>query len=246
MVRSGSAWCAPRMRGRAVGTALLGLLLNSVPGFGFELTSPVACDIGRDCFVQSYVAHPFGSKPRDYTCGTRTYGNHNGTDFRLRDLRMMRAGVNVQAAAPGKVLRTRNDVPDGEFLAGSREAVAGRECGNGLIIAHEDGWETQYCHLAQGSVVVEPGQQVKRGDVLGRVGLSGQTEFPHLHITVRRGGTVVDPFAIGARPGTCSTGTSLWDASLQGALAFHQREVINRGEPGRAGRLCACERTAAE
>ncbi|MGH7255156.1 MAG: M23 family metallopeptidase, partial [Nitrospirales bacterium] len=76
----------------------------------------------------------------------------------------------------------------------SRTRVAGRECGNGVLIDHPGGWQTQYCHLRQGSIRVKPGEQVARGTALGLVGLSGKTEFPHLHLTLRRDGEIIDPF----------------------------------------------------
>ncbi len=58
-----------------------------------------------------------------------------------------------------------------------------RECGNGVVIAHAGGWETQYCHMAQGGLAVKPDQPVTTGQTLA-VGLSGLTEYPHLHFTV--------------------------------------------------------------
>jgi hypothetical protein len=96
-------------------------------------------------------------------------------------------------------------------------------------IEHANGWETQYCHMANGSIAVRPGQQVTAGQRLGVVGLSGQTEFPHLHFTVRQNGQAVDPFAYGAPAGACGgRGASLWAASAQG-MAYKAPEVINFG-----------------
>ena len=70
----------------------------------------------------------------------------------------------------------------------------GRECGNGVVLRHANGWETQYCHLRQGSITVTRGQQMEAGDVLGEVGMSGRAAFAHLHLSVRRDGAVIDPF----------------------------------------------------
>ena len=66
--------------------------------------------------------------------------------------------------------------------------------GNGVVIDHGGGWTTQYCHLKNGSVAVQQGQRVGARTVLGQVGLSGQTQFPHVHIVLREKGAVVDPF----------------------------------------------------
>jgi len=107
--------------------------------------------------------------------------------------------VDVLAAAPGTVLALRDGEPD----TGLEGALAGKECGNGVVIGHGGGWQTQYCHLKAGSVTVTKGQRVTTGTYLGQVGLSGQTEFPHLHLSLRKNGEVVDPFDI-TTPETCA------------------------------------------
>jgi murein DD-endopeptidase MepM/ murein hydrolase activator NlpD len=162
-------------------------------------------------------------------CGSETYNAHSGTDIRLSTLTAQRAGVDVLAAASGRVLRARDGVRDISTAETGRAAVAGQECGNGLVIAHADGYETQYCHMAMGSLAVRPGQQVAAGERLGRVGLSGDTEFPHLHLTVRHNGQLVDPFADGAAPGSCGGGRSLWAPDLQTSLAYKPGEILNVG-----------------
>lgn len=84
----------------------------------------------------------------------------------------MEQGVSVLSAAPGIVRRVRDGVKDVALKTpASREAMTGRECGNGVLIDHGDGWETQYCHLKLRSVRVTVGQQIERGDELGLIGL---------------------------------------------------------------------------
>ena len=72
--------------------------------------------------------------------------------------------------------------------AGSRTTSRDRNCGNGVVIRHADGWETQYCHLRRGSVQVAEGDRVEAGEPLGLVGMSGEANFPHVHLSVRRDG----------------------------------------------------------
>ena len=72
--------------------------------------------------------------------------------------------------------------------------VKNRECGNGVVVDHGDGWETQYCHMKRGTVRVRNGQQVAAGDALGDLGISGKAEFPHVHLSVRLNGEKLDPF----------------------------------------------------
>ena len=123
----------------------------------------------------------------------------------------------------------RDDMRDVSVRSAGAPDVAGRQCGNGLVIAHEDGWETQYCHMAQGSLRVQQGQTVKAGEPLGKIGVSGESEFPHLHFTVRRDGKLVDPFALDAAPGSCGGGQSIWASAVRAMFHYHAGEVLNSG-----------------
>ena len=138
-----------------------------------ELEMPLDCEVGRNCMIQQYVDHSRSSNASDYQCGGLTNSGHNGTDFRLPTLAAQRAGVNVLAAARGQVLRARDGMPDQMMSAANAPSIVDRECGNGVIISHGNGWETQYCHLMQDSVGVKRGDWVSAGQPLARVGLSG-------------------------------------------------------------------------
>ena len=212
-----------------LGLVASSLLTKAHAGDEFLLSWPVACDIGQTCFVQSFFDHDSSDGAKDFTCGSRTYNGHDGTDIRLLDAQAERAGVQVLAAAAGRVLRIRDGVNDISIRITGKAAVAGNECGNGLVIDHGQGWSTQYCHMQKGSLVVSPGQLVKAGEPLGKVGLSGETEVPHLHLTVRHNDVAVDPFSDGRPPGTCSQGRSLWSKAVSGSFHYLEREVINFG-----------------
>jgi hypothetical protein len=107
----------------------------------------------------------------------------------------MDAGFDVLAAAPGVVLRSRDGIRDIDVREAGAAAIKGREAGNGVVIDHGDGWVTQYSHLKNGTVAVKPGDMVKAGQRLGEVGLSGDTNFPHLAFGVRHDDKPVDPFS---------------------------------------------------
>ena len=214
----------------AVLAAVLASPLSGTPARAeFALDWPVACRIGETCEIQHYVDHGGGGDAKDFLCGSVTYRGHNGTDIRVLTLADERRGVAVLAAAAGTVLRTRDGMADVSVAVTGHDAVKDRDCGNAAVIAHAEGYETQYCHMAQGSLLVKPGDVVASGQPIGRVGLSGDTEFPHLHITVRHGGQVIDPFAVGEPEGACSGGTSLWRAALQPGLAYKAGTVLNMG-----------------
>lgn len=213
-------------------TSLAALIALSLPAAAqgrIELQWPVACKLGETCAIQQYVDHDPGSGAKDYRCGTTTYDTHSGTDIRLRTMAAQRAGVDVLAAAPGRVLRVRDGMADISVRKIDRASIAGRQCGNGLVIAHADGWETQYCHMAKGSIRVRPGDTVAAGQPLGQVGLSGDSEFPHLQISVRHNGKSVDPFAYGAPANSCGGGESIWAPSVRAAYRYQAGEVLNAG-----------------
>ncbi|NCO87574.1 MAG: M23 family metallopeptidase [Rhodobacterales bacterium] len=158
------------------------------------MSLPVDCTLGESCHIQQFMDRDPGPGAADFACGTLSYDGHNGTDFALPSLAARADGVAVLAAADGVVAGVRDGMPDIVQGAPGAPDVAGRECGNGVVIRHADGYETQYCHLARGSVAVQAGDSVTTGTILGLVGLSGQTEFPHLHLSVRHNGEEIDPF----------------------------------------------------
>ena len=102
-----------------------------------SLALPIKCQPGVSCFFQNYVDHDASDKVRDYRCGGRSYNGHDGTDIRIRNLEIQRQGVEVLAAAPGRVLGTRNDMEDVSVKTAGKAAIAGKECGNGVVIEHE-------------------------------------------------------------------------------------------------------------
>jgi murein DD-endopeptidase MepM/ murein hydrolase activator NlpD len=206
------------------------LIGRAAAGGSLALGFPLECTLGVNCYVQNYVDHDSGPGYRDFHCGAMTYDGHDGTDFRLPSMEDERKGIAVLAVANGVVKRIRDGVPDALLTSATKDNVAGEECGNGVVIDHGDGWQTQYCHMRQGSITAIPGRKIKRGQPIGLVGLSGATEFPHLHLTLRHNGEVVDPFAPMLAPGECSeqNGTTLFDDPNQN-FEYRSRIVLNFG-----------------
>lgn len=216
------------------GVALAGALAPAIADSAPEpaapkLGLPIACRPGQTCEVQNYLDRDPGPGAQDWRCGARTYQNHNGVDFRILDMGAQRRGVAVLAAAAGKVSRLRDGVQDISVKAPGAPPLNGQDCGNGLVIDHGGGWETQYCHMAKGSLSVKAGDAVAAGQPIGKVGLSGNTEYPHLHLTVRRAGVVVDPFA--PKPGAAcgAGGPGLWTDEAGRLLAYQTGAVLNAG-----------------
>ena len=201
------------------------------------LDLPVDCKMGERCYIQSLVDRDPGPGFADFTCGSLSYDGHKGVDFRVATFTEMEKGIDIIAAAPGKVRATRDGVDD----LGAQSFPAGKDCGNAVVITHEKGWETQYCHLAKGTVVVQPGDSVAAGDKLGQMGFSGRTEFPHLHLSIRKDGEPVDPFGAQTMTQPCDLAEtdSLWSAAAQQDLAYQPGGVVDIGISGAPPKLAA-------
>ena len=93
-------------------------------------------------------------------------------------------GINI-AAPQGTAVRASQD---------GTIAYAGNELrgyGNLLLVRHDNGWVTAYAHNSD--LVVAKGERVKRGQVIARVGRSGNVTEPQLHFEMRQGTRTVDP-----------------------------------------------------
>ncbi len=198
-----------------------------------RFTPPVTCLESGACFIQNYVDLLPGPGHKDYRCGHLSYDGHKGTDFAVRDLRAMRRGVPVVASASGRVLRTRDGEPDGVYNRKRPDAVKRRECGNGAIIDHGNGWVGKYCHMRRGSVKVKPGDTVERGTPLGLIGMSGKAEFPHIHLTLTHNDQVIDPFSGPQRGTQCGdVHRSIWRDPSARVLDYRLTEPVKSGFAG--------------
>lgn len=220
---------------------LLALAGLAAPGAAaaFELGLPIDCTMGETCFIQQLPDMDAGPDATDPWCGGATYDGHDGTDIRILSMADVATGVPVIASADGTVIGLRDGEPDHLVMTDAdRQAVADIECGNGVVLDNGDGWETQYCHMREGSVTVSEGQQVKRGDVLGMVGASGLAQFPHVHLSVRKDGEKIDPFSGRAVGGYCgmTPGSgpeeSLWDIAAIPTMAGWEGSVLALGFAG--------------
>jgi|SRR5215207_181340 len=97
-------------------------------------------------------------------------------------------GQPVYAAGAGRVADAHDGEPDDRpvnqaELAERATAIGG----NYVVIDHLNGEHSWFAHLKEGSVRVKPGQLVQQGEVIGEIGSSGDSLFPHLHYELRTG-----------------------------------------------------------
>lgn len=89
-------------------------------------------------------------------------------------------GREVLAPADGVIAEVANDVEDNVPVGTMNEKQA---AGNYVIIDH-DGEYSILAHFKQGSITVQKGDMVKRGDLLGLTGNSGNSSEAHIHFQV--------------------------------------------------------------
>ena len=117
--------------------------------------------------VTGWFSDGFGWR-KDPRTGKRQF--HRGIDI------VADAGTPIVAPADGLVSR----------------ATRVADYGKMIDLSHGFGYATRYGHLSE--ILVRPGQRVRRGDVIGRVGSTGRSTGPHLHYEVFRDGRRVNPW----------------------------------------------------
>ena len=133
--------------------------------------------------------------PLPETTPTGTTGNSSVS------LRWPVRGKVIQGFGP-KATGGQNDginvaVPEGTPIKAAEDGVvayAGSELkgyGNLVLVRHSNGFVTAYAHASELSV--KKGESIKRGQVIGKAGSTGNVTSPQLHFEVRKGATPVDP-----------------------------------------------------
>ena len=128
----------------------------------------------RRAFLQSPIK--FGRVSSRYNLRRRIayYGNrirpHKGTDFAAP------IGTPILSTANGVVVKSSYTRANGRYVT----------------VKHNNTYSTQYLHMQKSNVRV--GQQVEQGDVIGWVGMTGNTSGPHVCYRFWKNGLQVDPF----------------------------------------------------
>jgi hypothetical protein len=112
-------------------------------------------------------------------------------------------GAEIIAVAGGTVVSTLNTLDDqvpGQLPDPSTITLQNVD-GNHVVVRHRDGRYAFYAHMQKGSVTVEAGDRVRRGEMLGKLGNTGNTSAPHLHFHLMDGASVLGssglPYVLG-------------------------------------------------
>ncbi|MBK7171021.1 MAG: M23 family metallopeptidase [Gammaproteobacteria bacterium] len=128
--------------------------------------------LGGRPIASGYLSSRFGTRADPFD-GRAAW--HKGVDFTAR------AGTDVLAVAPGVVTWAGYD----------------KDYGNLVEIRHSDGYRTRYAHNSE--YLVKPGDLIRKGQVIAKVGRSGRATGAHLHFEVLADGRPVNPCSTSAR-----------------------------------------------
>ena len=131
----------------------------------------------------SYVAPPMHNPLKDFTFAQTgaSVGSKIDPFYKVPD---PHNGLDLIAHAGEPVFVTADGVVSDVIM--SRKGL-----GNVVVISHAGGYVTKYAHLAD--IEVKKGRQLKRGDKIGNVGVSGSSFAPHLHYEVIKDTVIMDP-----------------------------------------------------
>ncbi|HQX95690.1 MAG: M23 family metallopeptidase [Chitinophagaceae bacterium] len=157
-------------------TVFLLIIFNS--GYSQQSYSVIDLKNGKFKDDSSYIyTLPFEVKKKVFLIqGYESMFSHKGEkalDFKVKN------GTKVYAARNGIVTATRED-SDKRGLKPENLSD-----GNYILIQHEDGSVANYWHFQKESVLVNVGDTVQTGQLIGLSGNTGYSAFPHLHFEVR-------------------------------------------------------------
>lgn len=131
--------------------------------------------------INQHVAVPSQRRAADLIKVDATGKSHRGAGRELTDYYAY--GQDVLAMTDGVVVTAIDGVPDS--VPGTLNPYVAT--GNLVVVRHAGDLHSAYAHLVPGSLKIKPGDRVRRGQVLGACGNSGNSSEPHLHVQLMDG-----------------------------------------------------------
>lgn len=160
-----------------------------------DLVSSLSSDSSADCSFKPYCWPIENVTSNENIQIVSNFGYNNATydesskmiiDNYHRGIDLISQNVNVIAVNDGIVINATLDQNNNKS-----------GYGNYVVIKHNDGNYTLYSHLQEGSITVTKGDAVCQGQIIGKIGQTGNAFAPHLHFELREGAnscySTVDP-----------------------------------------------------
>jgi biotin carboxyl carrier protein len=202
--RKTTSWSIPWAPGTQPAALLSPSAQSTIPALATQAATSGSSSNGAAVIwpVHGPVTQPFGPtsctlEPAATVDGVSYAHYHDGLDIGAA------LGTPVRAMAAGTVVFA-GTYPDGAVV---------------VRVRHADGSVALYAHL-QKNLEVHVGDAVKQGDVLGRVGMTGNTTGPHLHLELTVDGTNIDPLPVlqgGQLPGATAASATAATATATAA-----------------------------
>lgn len=121
---------------------------------------------------------------------------HPGIDYAYPE------GTNIYASEDGEVIIAKgneqrkwiaNTQSDPFYISGKTRALRTEDYGNMVKIQHADGYSTLSAHMKYNSLAVKVGDKVKKGQLIGQVGSTGNSTGNHTHWETRKNDQTFDP-----------------------------------------------------
>ncbi|KUK11320.1 MAG: Peptidase, M23/M37 family [Clostridia bacterium 41_269] len=119
--------------------------------------------------VQGRIASTFGWRSSPFGGGEEF---HDGLDIAAP------YGTPIKAAGEGRVVQADWEPGYGKIV----------------VINHDYGYISCYAHCSK--ILVKSGQKVEKGEIIAKIGSTGRSTGPHLHLSIRYGGRLIDPLEI--------------------------------------------------
>ena len=152
-----------------IDTAIQAFTINVL--FANIICSQFFGDPDKSLYILPFNVDKTSKIMQSYCNRSNSHNNTFAYDF------LLNMGDTIRASRAGTVVQIQEDFPDNTGISGQE---------NYVYIEHKDGSVIRYVHLLQLGALVNKGEKVEQGQIIGLNGLSGGSPVPHLHFELFR------------------------------------------------------------